>query len=216
MTLSLSESSKWPDFSGFETFDTKDNSTLIRARNTLKRLSELIIENNWPLNVPMIVWLHGKPGLWKSHLINAFELAIERVPWIKAYRPNRQYWFSQHQSKYRWANVIIFDDLFQEFQSIEDVFTIDSFLNTIKDYEVRSLPEFIFDLYDGKKLWVVSSNFDIKDILSRIGEMDKQGRLKSRIDHLLASTWVLQLEWEDHRKVLAETGTRFKNLFDSQ
>lgn len=56
-------------------------------------------------------------------------------------------------------------------------------------------------------------NFDIKELLKRIGHMDQKERLKSRVDHLLASTWVLHLEWDDHRKVLAQTGTRFSSLF---
>lgn len=204
----------WPDFSGFESFNTKWNQTLERASRTLRKLSEVIIDNNWPLNEPMIVWLQGKPGLWKSHLITAFESSIQHVPWIKILRPDRQYWFSQKQCYYKASNVIIFDDLFQEFQSLWDVFAEEPFLRRIKDSEVQCLPEFIFDLYDGKKLWVVSSNFDIKEILKRVGDMDKQERLKSRIEHLLASTWVLLLEWEDHRKVLAQTGTRFKSLFE--
>lgn len=202
------------DFSGFDSFDTKWNQTLERALNTLKRLSNAIIENKWPLDEPMIVWLHGKTGLWKTHLISAFERSITWVNWIKILRPNRRYWFSQMQRDYRVANVIIVDDLFQEHQTLENVFAEDKFLNRIWDPEVRGLPEFLFDLYDGKKLLVVSSNFDIKELLWRIGNMDQQERLKSRIDHLLASTWVLHLEWEDHRKVLAATGTRFTKLFE--
>ena len=92
------------------------------------------------------------------------------------------------QNAYRAANVIIFDDLFQEHQTLDNVFEEDKFTKQIKDPEVCGLPEFIFDLYDGKKLWVVSSNFDIKEILKRLGNMDQQERLKSRVDHLLAST----------------------------
>jgi len=206
--------SNWSDFSGFDSFNTKWNQTLERASNTLKRLSKEIISNNWPLDEPMIVWIHGKPGLWKTHLIRAFERSITWVTWINILRPNRRYWFSQMQNAYRAANVIIFDDLFQEHQTLDNVFEEDKFTKQIKDPEVCGLPEFIFDLYDGKKLWVVSSNFDIKEILKRVGNMDQQERLKSRVDHLLASTWVLHLEWEDHRKVLAKTGTRFSKLFD--
>jgi len=162
----------------------------------------------------MIVWLHWAPWLWKSHLISAFETSIQNIPWVKIHKPHKKFGFSQHQDRYRDASIIINDDLFQDFQSLDDVFAIDAFLKKIQEAEVRHLWEFIFDLYDGKKIWIVSSNFDIKEVLKRVGDMDSQDRLKSRIAHLLATTGVLQLEWDDHRKVLANTGTKFSKLFD--
>ncbi len=195
-------------FAWFDTFDTKENPTLVRAKNTLRKLAE-IIRKDWFLNEPMIVGLQWKPWLGKSHLIQAFEAAIQWVSGIESHRPDKKYWFTQHQTLYRKANVIISDDLFQELSNLDLAFT-GSFEQT---YTTKALPEFLFDLYDGKKIWIVSSNFDIKEILQRISEMDWQDRLKSRIKHLLASTGTLHLEGEDHRAVLAQTGTRYSELF---
>ncbi len=203
---------KWPDFSGFESFDTKGNKTLEKASRILRKLAEAINENNWPLGEPMIVWLHWAPWLWKSHLIDAFSQSIQLAPWINIARPGNTHHFFATNSNFTGANVIITDDLFQRAASLDDVFWK-------KDwdkwwYPAQKLPDFLFDLYDGKRIWIVSSNFDIKDVLKNIAQLDWQGRLTSRIEHLLASTWVLHLEWEDHRKVLAQTGTRISKLFE--
>lgn len=84
---------KWPDFSGFDSFDSKWNPTLERASNTLRKLAQIIIDNNWTLDEPMIVWLHGKPWLWKSHLMDAFLKAIQGVKWSKITKPNNTQFF---------------------------------------------------------------------------------------------------------------------------
>ena len=200
-------------FEWFESFDTKDNPTLIRAKETLMKLAQLIREQ-WTLGEPMIVWLHGRPWLGKSHLINAFEQAVNWIEWVRSHRPDSHYGFSQYQAKYKATNLIISDDLFQSSWSLEEVFEIDTFFQRIKNAEVRGLPEFLFDLYEGKKIWIVSSNFDIKAILNGVAAMDWQGRLRSRIQHLLATTWTLSLEGDDHRRLLAEIGTRFSGIFN--
>lgn len=203
---------KWPDFSGFDSFDSKWNPTLERASNTLKKLAQIIIDNNWTLDEPMIVWLHGKPWLWKSHLMDAFLKAIQGVKWSKITKPNNTQFFFNSGSNYKDSNIILTDDLFQRAASLNEVFQVRNWDKWW--YPAQSLPDFLFDLYDGKKIWIVSSNFDIKDILGNVAQLDWQWRLASRIEHLLASTWVLHLEWDDHRKVLAQTGTRFSKLFD--
>lgn len=46
MTTIDTPSGSSPDFSGFNSFDTKNNPTLERAKNTLQKLAQLIIENN--------------------------------------------------------------------------------------------------------------------------------------------------------------------------
>ncbi|MBP9779977.1 hypothetical protein KBD33_05150, partial [Candidatus Gracilibacteria bacterium] len=203
---------KGPDFSGFESFDTKGNKTLEKASRILRKLAEAINENNGPLGEPMIVGLHGAPGLGKSHLIDAFSQSIQLAPGINIARPGNTHHFFATNSNFTGANVIITDDLFQRAASLDDVFGK-------KDwdkgwYPAQKLPDFLFDLYDGKRIWIVSSNFDIKDVLKNIAQLDGQGRLTSRIEHLLASTGVLHLEGEDHRKVLAQTGTRISKLFE--
>ena len=162
----------------------------------------------------MIVWLQWAPWLWKSHLMEAFAKSINWVQWITTAKPTDTHHFFAMSSNYTGSNTIITDDLFQRAWNLGDVFDK-------KDwdkwwYPAQKLPNFLFDLYDWKKIWLVSSNFDIKDVLKRVAELDWQWRLTSRIDHLLATTWVLHLEWEDHRKVLATTGTRFKSLFNEQ
>lgn len=204
-------SKTWPDFSGFESFDAKGNQTLVRASGTLRKLAEAI-NKDWSLDEPMIVGLHGAPWLWKSHLLNAFATCIHWALWITIAKPTNTHNFFATKSNYTDSNIIITDDLFQRAWNLSEVFGA-------KDwdkwwYPAQKLPDFLFDLYDGEKIWVVSSNFDIRDILGKIAELDWQWRLKSRIGHLLASTWVLRLEWDDHRKVLAEMGTRFKSLLN--
>ena len=196
-------------FAWFDSFDTKNNPTLEKAKNTLEKIAEKI-RKEWHLNYPMIVWLQWKPWLGKSHLIEAFEAAIQWVIWVKCHRPDKKYWFPQQRTRYKQANVIISDDLFQELDTLDQAFT-GVFEQT---YTTKALPEFLFDLYEGRKIWVVSSNFDIKEILNRVSAMDWKDRLTSRVKHLLASTGTVHLEGDDHREILANTGTRFTKLFE--
>jgi len=209
--MTLEKANYSPDYSWFESFDTKSNPTLERASRVLRKLAEAI-NNQWSLGEPMIVWLDWAPWLWKSHLLNAFSQSLLWNPGIVIAKPQNTHHFFANSSNFTWSNVIITDDLFQRAWSLDDVFQK-------KDwgkgwYPAQKLPEFLFDLYDWRKIWIVSSNFDIKDVLENVAQLDGQWRLISRIQHLLASTWVLHLEWDDHRKVLATTGTRLSKLFE--
>lgn len=108
-----------PDFSAFNSFDTKNNPTLERARDTMQKLAQLIINNNWALGEPMIVGIQWKPWLGKSHLIRAFEKAISET--IKPHRPDQHYGIAQIKD-YKNHDIIISDDLFQEADSLETIF----------------------------------------------------------------------------------------------
>ncbi|EKD66612.1 MAG: hypothetical protein ACD_49C00029G0040 [uncultured bacterium (gcode 4)] len=198
----------------FDDFDTIEdgevNESLVRAKTILKKLTELVIEHNGHLWEPLIVWLEGSPWAWKSHLIDMAE-KILNSNWIKTISSKtKKNLFPQHQFEYERADIIFSDDLFYWANSLQEA---------SKDwdkwaYDLKGLPDFLFHLYDTKKIWIVSSNFPIDEILKLIAKWDTIWRLRDRIDHLLASVQPLKLERkQSYRKKLASGWTKLTGLF---
>jgi len=73
--------------------------------------------------------------------------------------------------------VIILDDLFKDRQNLDGMHG---------EIAVESFGEFIQDIYDQRKLVLVSSNFSLAHIQSRLEVVDTIGRTKSRFAELLA------------------------------
>lgn len=195
----------------FESFDTKWIAELIQSRAIMTALLEELIKNKGKLWEPLIVWIHSWPWRGKSHLIKAFEsgLTDAKIPHIATHKD--KYTLAQKQYDYKKVPVIITDDLFQWANTLPK--GMDDNLNPWW-YDLQALPELIFDIYDGNKVWVVTSNFDINEILSRVAEADTVWRLKSRVHHLLASVQPLNLNTApDHRELLAQKGTGLKKRF---
>lgn len=195
----------------FDWFDTKWIKELIEAKAVMGTLLEELVKNNGKLWEPVIVWIHSWPWRGKSHLLGAFEAGLKdtKIPHIATHRD--KYLLSQSQHKYQSVPIIISDDLFQWTNTLPK-----NMLDTTNKWwsDYKSFPELIFDIYEGKKVWVMSSNFDIHDILERVAESDTEWRLKSRIAHLLASVQPLNLNTApDHREILAERGTRLTSIF---
>lgn len=195
----------------FDWFDTKWIKELIEAKAVMETLLEQLVQNGGKLWEPLIVWIHSWPWKGKSHLLSALEKGLQDTQVTHMATHRHEYGIPQQKKLYKAVPVIITDDLFQWTNSLPKHM---SDTGNKWWYEYTWLPELIFDIYEGNKVWIVSSNFDIHDILERVAESDTEWRLKSRIAHLLASVQPLNLNAApDHREILAEQGTKLTKIF---
>lgn len=198
----------------FTNFDDKGIPELHEAKRIMTILLKEVVKKWWKLDEPLIVGIHSWPGRWKSHLIAAFEKWLQDAGVQFCSSHKDEYLLTQKKSEYWKHWIIISDDLLQWTSALP---------RNIKDtsnswwYDFQALPDLLFDIYDWKKIWIVSSNFDIAEILDRVAESDTVGRLKSRVRHLLASVQPINLDTApDHREVLAQQWTRAAQLFSKK
>jgi len=195
----------------FSDFDTKEIPELEEAKRVMIILLQEIVSKNWKLDEPIIIGIHSWPGRWKSHLISCLERWLRDANIGFCSTQNDQYLLSQKQHLYKQKSIIISDDLFQN-SSILPRDIHDRWSPAWTDFQ--SLPELIFDVYDWNKIWLLSSNFDIHDVLNRVAESDDVWRLKSRITQLLWSVQPINLNTApDHRETLAQEWTKLRSLF---
>ncbi|EKE29599.1 MAG: hypothetical protein ACD_2C00141G0021 [uncultured bacterium (gcode 4)] len=203
------------DSSLFDNFDIMEdgapNETLIRAKTVFKTLADLIIEHNGSLGEPLIVWLQGMPWSWKSHLMDIMESIVKSQGIPSVNGKSDRFLISQGRLRYEAANIVFSDDLFHWANSLAEV---DDMRSDKWYYDLKSMPEFLFHIYDSKKIWIVSSNFPIKEILRLIWKKDTIWRLNDRIEHLLASVQPIEIiRKESYRKKLAKDWTRLTSIF---
>lgn len=175
------------------TFDTYDpqNETQKVAKDFLQNLANYLISNEVPDAV--IIWIQSAPWLWKSHLFKSFKTHLENNQVTLTHNLNDPHFLMMEW--YKKSKIILIDDLFQDLQSLDNV----------KWPIIDRLSKLIFDIYENKKLLLITSNFDIKLILDKISAADTVWRLKDRITELLSHTKPIKLEWESYRIKKAET-----------
>lgn len=191
----------------FQTYLPTHDSQIV-AKEWLELLANLIIEKNGKLWEPAIIWIEWNPWLWKSHLLNSFKLKLKE--WGIGFTHNTDMYFLQNHA-YSQSGIIILDDLFQNVSSFDD-------LNGSRNIATMDyIKQMIFDIYEHKKILIVSSNLDIKKVLQVISSTDEVWRLKDRITELLSHTMPLKLEWRSYREIKAEkaaSNSEIAKIFD--
>ena len=182
------------------------NETQKFAKEWLENLTEYIIENNLHFEEPAIIWIEGKPWLWKSHLLNAIKLELSKNNIIFSH--NTDEYFLQNWA-YSQSNIIIIDDLFKDLKSLKELNSISSRI------VLNQIEKMIFDLYEKNKILIVSSNFNIKDILEKLSEWDDVWRLKDRITELLWHVQPIKITWKSYRIKKAEFKSTISEIFDN-
>lgn len=198
--------------SWWQTFDSYEpqNESQIKAKIVLETLSKLLLDNWWKLEEPILIWLQSKPWLWKTHLVKAFIESLNNS-WIKTVTNQNDEHFLM-MGKYKWSQVIVLDDFLKEFQEIKK-WSHNTFWE-IWSLQLQRFQDFLFYVYENHCVVILTSNFDIKDILTETTKTETQHwRLASRVEHLLANTHPIHIEWDDYRKKIATKWWKYGWLF---
>lgn len=196
-----------------ETFENYEytNKKNEKIKESLKNFTEVLIKNKWDLGEPVIIWLQWNPWLWKTHLLRAMQNYLKENGIKFLSNQNNRFFFQKEKFLEEENKIIFLDDLFQDVWSETEFEKFDSWIEISKNY----LKKLIFDLYENKKILIVSSNFDIKYILDLLSNGDEIGRLKDRINELLWRVQTLKLEWDSYRKIKAEVKSDISNIFNN-
>lgn len=186
--------------SSFDAFE-KSNKSLTVAFETMKNLaaeicqkSETILNENYPFDNARLLILHGKAGRGKTHLAEALINHIkEKQPSLLTHiflsRTNFTHDNMAFACKYNGCPIIIIDDI-EELHPRTDIEAIMNFIKMI---------------YEKRCLVIITSNFPIKGkILKKIKEIDKVGRIASRLKELLSYSGELELKGDDYRDKIAQ------------
>lgn len=147
-----------------------------------------------------LLFLYGEPGRGKTHLVEAFINAL-RLRASRVYermvlsRGNFYYDYQTDCNPYYYAPVVVIDDMFHKKMSVADLW----------DTEIDAFMKFIGDLYDKRRLVIVTSNFSLIEggIMERVKEVDKIGRVISRAAEVLTRCGEFRLEGPDYRQIIA-------------
>jgi chromosomal replication initiation ATPase DnaA len=194
--------------STFENF-TPSTDSQSQVQELLQGLAQQVIEakdtiatQTQPFGDACLIFLHGKPGRGKTHLVealvNEIKAAAPKVFARMVLSRGRLYFdFQVNDNPYGDAPIVIIDDMFHDKQSVKDLHPAT---------ELTAFMKFITDLYNHKRLVIVTSNFGLVKggILDRIKEEDKVGRTVSRAAEVMSGAGEFELLGPDYREELAE------------
>ncbi|MBY0552724.1 MAG: hypothetical protein K2W95_35905 [Candidatus Obscuribacterales bacterium] len=193
--------------STFEEFQVYDSAQQ-RVVDLLKRVADHllgrapdVLNNEFPFDNGKVLFLWSKPGFGKTHLLEAF---INRVKAGNAKLLQRmvlsrglfEFDYQTCDSPYG-VPVVVIDDMFHDKQSVSDLHPVG---------ELASFMKFVTDTYERRALAIVTSNFPLLKggIVERIAQVDKGGRIVSRMKELLACSGEIKLTGKDFRAELAK------------
>ncbi len=153
-----------------------------------------------------LLFLHGKPGRGKTHLVEAFiNEVLERAPGLRSLmvlsRGRFMYDYQTTDSPYGDSSIVIIDDMYHDKMDVRE-------LHPATD--VRSFMKFITDLYDNHRLVIVTSNFPLLNggIMGLVQKTDTIGRIVSRAAEVMAGAGELELLGDDYRQRIASESRR--------
>lgn len=163
---------------------------------------ETIATQTQPFGDACLIFLYGKPGRGKTHLVEAFVNAIKAAaPEVFARmvlsRGRLYFDYQVNDNPYGDAPIVIVDDMFHDKQSVEHLHPAT---------ELTAFMKFITDLYNHKRLVIVTSNFGLIEggILDRVEKEDKVGRTISRATEVMSGAGEFELLGPDYREELAK------------
>lgn len=153
-----------------------------------------------PFDEPSLLFLWGQPGRGKTHLVEAFVNRI-RLEAPDVYQRlimtrGRFYFdFQMNDNPYGDAPIVIIDDMFHDKLGVSDLHPAT---------EINSFMRFITDLYDRRRLVLVTSNFPLIEggILEMVAKVDKIGRITSRAAEVMSRVGEIELQGMDFRQEL--------------
>lgn len=174
---------------------------LITLVEQLVSYQEVIASERHPFADASLLFVYGAPGRGKTHLVEAFinELRMRAPRVYKRLVLSRGRFCFDYQigdNPYYDAPIVVIDDMFHNKMS---VFALHPAT------EIEVFMKFIGDLYDRRRLVLVTSNFSLIEggILQRVKEVDKVGRIISRAAEVLSYCGEFRLEGPDCREIIA-------------
>lgn len=174
-----------------------------KAADNIKWLLRLIKDTNWKPQKPIMFMLHWWPWRWKTHLLNAFLNEVAKLwhSYSLVRRPETTGYGNINYSK----DIIVIDDLFSAKQSLSTNF---------QSYEYGSIERMIFEVYEWKKILLMTSNFSLEDLINMVNKFDEKWRIKSRIKEFIWFCPDMELDWDDFReKIWKEWDNPFEWYF---
>ena len=199
--------------STFESFNPQ-NKVQEEAKTTMQKLVSKIVAKvklaSGKLNFDhaRLISISGEPGLGKTHLLEAFinefrnnDIDPENLIYLS--RGNFTLDNISKISDFDQKPIIVIDDLFSEHQSVEP-------LGPTTDLDCLS--KFLSFAYEDRRLIITSSNLALGEILKRVEEIDKIGRINSRANEMMAGLPEIKVEGKDYRTIIAETLAKSKDF----
>ncbi|MDX1989271.1 MAG: hypothetical protein SFV17_21475 [Candidatus Obscuribacter sp.] len=179
-----------------------------QVRNLLMALVEQLVANQeviaserHPFADASLLFVYGAPGRGKTHLVEAFinELRLRAPNVYKRMVLSRGNFYFDYQigdNPYYDAPIVVIDDMFHNKMSVSALHPAT---------EIEAFMKFIGDLYDRRRLVLVTSNFSLIEggIMQRVKEVDKVGRIVSRAAEVLSHCGEFRLEGPDYRQIIA-------------
>lgn len=171
-----------------------------RLAAAITNSAEKILSSAYPFEHGRFIFVSGNPGVGKTHLLEAL---INEVTGNVPELARRIYLFRGRFtvrnisgiSDFDKCPIVVVDDLYAEYQTIDDLHP---------RTDIKVLMEMITMVYEKRQLVIFSSNFPLMEgIEERIRSVDTLGRTTSRLKELLANSGEMEIQGEDHRRILA-------------
>jgi chromosomal replication initiation ATPase DnaA len=153
-----------------------------------------------PFDEPSLLFLWGQPGRGKTHLVEAFvnRIRVDAPEVYKRLIMSRGRFSSDFQSdfnSYGDAPIVIIDDMYHDMMRVSDLHPAT---------EIKAFMRFITDLYDRRRMVIVTSNFPLIEggIMEMVTKVDKIGRITSRAAEVMSRVGEIELQGMDFRHEL--------------
>ena len=193
----------------FETFEVTNDDQMnaveclsMLADSIAKKAPDILFKPN-PFDYGRFVFLVGKPGRGKTHLVEAFANRLkQKAPalvkgnkiFFDRARFTLRHVLGDHGSDYDGAPVVICDDLWSEHATLAKV-----------DHDATYFMRYVFGAYERRSLTIFTSNFPVRDGIEKlVAARDPVGRVTSRLRELLHSSAELTISGDDYRRTLAQ------------
>lgn len=178
----------------FETFIPQTELQSIVATN-MQSLAISFVKKKGILNNAKFITITGSTGRGKSHLIEAFLHVIldsQVIGENGIYLARGKYVYQGLRFNSVNKRLVIIDDLFNDFHD----------LNSIPDYMITELMDAILELYEGRTLAILNTNFSMKGLIDRISKIDTIGRVTSRLKEVGITN--IEMDGPDYRNIIKE------------